>query len=66
MITHFIPIDFNHNSICGLPKTEWVGGTNNWDWVTCLVCLDHRPVAEEGLPAHLPDALSLKQDIIIM
>lgn len=41
-VSHFIPIDFNHDSICGLPKTEWQSGTNNWDWVNCPICLEHR------------------------
>lgn len=41
-VSHFIPIDFNHDSICGLPKEEWQYGTNNWEWVTCLSCLEHR------------------------
>ena len=42
-IAHFIPVDFNCDSICGLTKDEWRGGTNNWEWVTCPDCLEHKP-----------------------
>lgn len=46
VLTHFIPVDFNHDSLCGLSKAEWQGGTNNWDWVTCPACLERRPKAD--------------------
>lgn len=42
----YIHTDFNHNSICGLTKAEWKGGTNNWDWVTCPDCLERRPTQD--------------------
>lgn len=42
-LSHYIPIDFNQPSICGLSKDEWKAGTNNWDWVRCPDCLKQRP-----------------------
>lgn len=41
---HFIPVDFNHDSLCGLTKRQWDYGVNVWEWVTCPACLEHRPV----------------------
>ena len=63
MPTHFIPIDFNQDSICGLQKTQWDCGTNNWEWVSCSACLERRPtqdaldtpsaVSKDGTPAKI-------------
>lgn len=44
-ISHFIPIDFNQLSLCGLPKEKWQYGTNNWEWVNCPACLDRKEEA---------------------
>lgn len=45
-VSHYIPIDFNHDSICGLPKSEWCNGTNEWEWVNCPACLERRPTQD--------------------
>jgi hypothetical protein len=38
-VSHFIPVDFNQPSVCGLSKAEWKYGTSNWEWVNCPDCL---------------------------
>ncbi len=53
-ISHYIPEDFNHDSICGLTKAEWDAGTNNWEWVTCPDCLKHLPETEQIQAVELP------------
>ena len=55
MLAHFVPVDFNHDSICGLPKHEWKNGTNNWDWVTCPACLEHRPINDETVTRNMAE-----------
>lgn len=53
LLACYIPIDFNHDSICGLTKAQWKAGTNNWDWVSCPACIERRPTPNvaDGLPA---------------